>query len=524
MDRKRNARDRMGHHFLWFEGVVEDIKDPKGLGRVKVRILGDHTQDTKKIKTAQLFWCPVIMPVTTASMQGIGQAPIGLVPGSWVIGFYRDDYDKQQPMILGSFGGIPQDPPNKKTGFNDPSEVFPMKEKLGRPDTNYLSLGSDGDYPVYDQHDVHQTSKAEVQRGMPGCAETWDEPETEREPVYPYNRVWEGLYDPKVNKSKWGHVEEWDSTPQKERYFRWHKTSHNSLEIFPDGREVHKIYGDNFEIDLARKLVRIDGDYKVTVNGNVDEHVTGDKWSYIKGNQITFVDGDIITVSHQKSVTHADEGVIVKSPEHITGIADKDVTFCSNTQMVATAPSIRLLGSASASLGVGDVPTVDPGRVDPTGKYSFTPFSSVRLSTIGKNEGMTGEQGDMYDSIPEWESGTDGTFVDFFMATPDRCYVMSNLDVYKRIRTQIIDVSLITRTTILSTLKLAASGPFRGEVESLVLVPSEGTEGEPPESTSDSLESKAQHAGHTYAPVVIDVTPVQTAKIWKDEEPCKKEG
>ena len=35
--------------FTWFVGAVEDRKDPKFLGRLKVRILGYHTEDKEKL-------------------------------------------------------------------------------------------------------------------------------------------------------------------------------------------------------------------------------------------------------------------------------------------------------------------------------------------------------------------------------------------------------------------------------------------------------------------------------------------
>ena len=35
--------------FVWFTGVVEDRDDPDQLGRVRVRILGYHTEDKIKI-------------------------------------------------------------------------------------------------------------------------------------------------------------------------------------------------------------------------------------------------------------------------------------------------------------------------------------------------------------------------------------------------------------------------------------------------------------------------------------------
>ena len=42
--------------FIWFTGVVEDRDDPDKLGRVRVRCVGYHTEDTNKIPTADLPW------------------------------------------------------------------------------------------------------------------------------------------------------------------------------------------------------------------------------------------------------------------------------------------------------------------------------------------------------------------------------------------------------------------------------------------------------------------------------------
>ena len=58
--------------FIWFTGVVEDRDDPEKLGRVRVRCVGYHTNDTNKIPTADLPWAWVMMPTTTSSMGGLG--------------------------------------------------------------------------------------------------------------------------------------------------------------------------------------------------------------------------------------------------------------------------------------------------------------------------------------------------------------------------------------------------------------------------------------------------------------------
>ena len=55
-------------------------------------------------------------PITSATMSGIGQTPLGAVEGTWVVGFFTDN-DLQQPTIMGSLPGVPRDlsnPDSKK--------------------------------------------------------------------------------------------------------------------------------------------------------------------------------------------------------------------------------------------------------------------------------------------------------------------------------------------------------------------------------------------------------------------------
>ena len=44
---------------IHYYGIVEDRNDPKKLGRVRVRCLGFHTEDTNDIPTADLPWAHV---------------------------------------------------------------------------------------------------------------------------------------------------------------------------------------------------------------------------------------------------------------------------------------------------------------------------------------------------------------------------------------------------------------------------------------------------------------------------------
>ena len=90
----------------YFYGIVEDRQDPLMVGRVRVRIHGIHTDDKLLIATADLPWCQVILPTTSAGLSGLGTGH-GLVEGSTVFGYFRDKA-KQDPIVLGVAAGIPQ--------------------------------------------------------------------------------------------------------------------------------------------------------------------------------------------------------------------------------------------------------------------------------------------------------------------------------------------------------------------------------------------------------------------------------
>ena len=84
----------------WFTAVVEDVSDPTNSGRVRVRCLGFHNDDKAELPTEDLPWATCLLPVTSASTSGVGTSATGLVPGSWVFGFFRDGAEMQDPVIL----------------------------------------------------------------------------------------------------------------------------------------------------------------------------------------------------------------------------------------------------------------------------------------------------------------------------------------------------------------------------------------------------------------------------------------
>jgi hypothetical protein len=131
--------------FIWWHGVVEDRQDPLYLGRCKVRILGWHTEDKAELPTASLPWAQVLMPVTSASQTNVGHAPVGPVEGTWVMGFYRDGELAQEPVIMGTIPGIPENFAKQGTGFNDPRLDVPSADRQGQDETGKGIKGVPGE-------------------------------------------------------------------------------------------------------------------------------------------------------------------------------------------------------------------------------------------------------------------------------------------------------------------------------------------------------------------------------------------
>jgi hypothetical protein len=94
--------DFYGDKFRWFTGVVKDVGSDS---RVRVRIFGiHHTEDTTKVSDGDLPWAMVMFPTTGGQTSG-GNANHGLVNGTWVVGFFADNEDSQQPIIIGVING-----------------------------------------------------------------------------------------------------------------------------------------------------------------------------------------------------------------------------------------------------------------------------------------------------------------------------------------------------------------------------------------------------------------------------------
>jgi predicted chitinase len=88
-----------------------------------------HTHDKSQLPTADLPWATPVQPVTSAAMNGIGYSPIGPVEGSAVIIMFADG-EQQQPIILGTVGGIPSTPIPPDSDDSGPINASPKIANL----------------------------------------------------------------------------------------------------------------------------------------------------------------------------------------------------------------------------------------------------------------------------------------------------------------------------------------------------------------------------------------------------------
>ena len=334
--------------FVWFIGVVEDNNDPDKLGRVKVRAYGHHSKSLNDIPLELLPWATVMGSTLDTSMQGQGSFR-KLEPGTWIVGFFLDAEERQQPVVIGTIKGKPNAAPNKDIGFNDPSEINPQTKKWSGhgTDKDNNNMTTETQFIESDvnrlarndtdlQHSILQTKEDARTKEVPIANEEksiggkykeadgkWDEPASTYAAVYPNNNV----------RETYGkNIKEYDDTDGASRIHEIHGESGTFYEIDHKGNKVTRITGDNYEVIAGSDFVNVKGDVNLTIDSNCN--------TYVKGNWNIQVDGNVV------------ENIKGRYDQNVTGDATMD------------AKTINLNNGTKGAARLDD--TVDTGD-DPAG-------------------------------------------------------------------------------------------------------------------------------------------------------------
>ena len=312
--------------FVWWVGVVEDRLDPLFLGRCRVRILGWHTKDKSILPTTGLPWSMPIQPLASAAQTGVGISPTGPVEGSWIFGFFRDGNEAQEPMMLGTMGGIPHELAELNVGFNDPRldvdpapiAVGPMqkpvkliKKLLDAPrDPDYdntiygrgqkvilQNRGAQGSNTIIstypDERYLKEPTTPRLARGREKTAQNYQTKSGQFRPIdgplyskavsriQNIRRAKDSRFDePALNfsarypynhvqQSESGHVIEIDATPKHER-LHWFHRSGSYTEMQSDGDVINKSVGDLYNLTSHNEFQTVQNDKVATIGAGYE--------------------------------------------------------------------------------------------------------------------------------------------------------------------------------------------------------------------------------------------------------------
>ena len=358
-----STTDFMGRDgFIWFAGVVEDRQDPLKLGRCRVRCLGYHTEDKNVLPTSDLPWAHPLLPITSSGISGIGQTPLGLLEGSWVIGFFRDADTKQDAVILGSLPGKPISTgavnAAEGLGFSDPNGVYPRYaaesdvNRLARNDADNQSITLEARKTIRaaSYTNIPTGNIIDVKDGVvevdASAGDVWSLPENTYSTTYPYGHVYE---------SESGHILEFDDTPDKERILLYHHSG-TETEITAEGTKNEVNKDSTHTITEKDSKVYIKGNSDITINGRHKIMLNADGQS---GNNYDIQVGGGANVNIQVSQ--------------------------GNINMAALDGDINMFANNNMNVRVGGTYTLVAGKIEETSQSTTTRTAQNEYHTYGNH-------------------------------------------------------------------------------------------------------------------------------------------
>lgn len=229
--------------FIWWIGKVVDIDDPQKNGRVKVEIFGYYDG----IEKEKLNWAMPVGSIYSASHQGIGRSPTGLKVDSVVFGFFADGDTAQNPVVLGTFYGKPEDYDTHKNAQEE--NAIPAKSPF---------------------------------MGKKPKGGVFVEPTTKFAAKYPYNHT---------TYTENGHFYEMDDTSGSQR-FKYQHPSKTEFEIDNQGTITIHGVNDSWHMINGTMYIHMNKDMYISVTGNHFMNIDGNSTQKIKGNLEIEVDGN----------------------------------------------------------------------------------------------------------------------------------------------------------------------------------------------------------------------------------------
>jgi hypothetical protein len=313
--------------FIWWTGIVENRNDPLKMGQCQVRCVGWDADDKMHLPTADLPWAKALLPVN-------GTNVFAPKEGDMIIGFFIDGESGQERVMMGILPNIPLKASNPQKAFNDPRTEEELatapktpKEKTYNTDgtgievierdqaESYPKLLDEPTTSRIARNDEDTITKTFIQEridnvvtGVETVNDTWDEPETLYNTVYPYNNVVE---------TESGHLLEFDDTPEAERIHLAHRNG-SFNEWFPDGDKVEKVTKDNYQIIMGDDRVYIMGKCLITVQGDAE--------IYVKENVYLLVDKNVEATVHGNITAQVDGNVDATVDGNVTATIGGNMT------------------------------------------------------------------------------------------------------------------------------------------------------------------------------------------------------
>lgn len=328
---------------MFYIGIVEENIDPLKLGRLRIRVLGIHTENKAQVGTPnqlllteELPWAIPAYPISNSNIDGISDFS-GIEKGTKVFVFFLDRF-KQKPVYFGVMPFILDEQPDYEQGFSDPDGEHPNDEYKDESSISRLARNEKIADKTYvktrkDNKTTFTVNEVEIEEPEPGYAAQ-----------YPYNRVIE---------TKSGIIIELDSTKDAERIHIYHPKN-TFTEIYPDGSKVTKTKGNNFDITLQDKFIDVEGNLSMKVKGAASIEING-------AADITC--NDVVTATFKKDAS-------------IT--AEKKLTIDGSDEIIIqTADTINVGGNEVNISSSGAM------NIESTGKMSITSSSIIEIDSNG---------------------------------------------------------------------------------------------------------------------------------------------